>query len=75
MADKQQSQDQQQQQQVKPSEYAKQLKAQAEILVAQRLYKEAFNLMMDGLKSDPTVQAFQSFINRIKNVVNIEDAA
>ena len=70
MADKQPSQDQQQQQQVKPSEYAKQLKAQAEILVAQRLYKEAHKLMMDGLKSDPTVQAFQNFINRIKNVVD-----
>lgn len=75
MADKQEQQQDQQQQQMKPSEYAKQLKAQAEILVAQRLYKEALNLMMDGMKSDPTVQAFQNFINRIKNVVTIEEAA
>ena len=75
MADKQQQDQQQQQDKVEPSEFAKQLKAQAEILIAQRLYKEAHNLMMDGLKSDSTVQAFQDFINRIKNVVEIEDAA
>ena len=75
MADKQPNQNQPQQEQTEPSEYAKQLKAQAEMLVAQQLYKEAHNLMMQGLKSDPTVAAFQTFINRIKNVVDIEETS
>lgn len=69
-AQKQQQQDQQQQR-IEPSEYAKQLKAQAEILVAQRLYREAYDLMQQGLQSDPTVAAFQDFITRIKDVVDI----
>jgi tetratricopeptide (TPR) repeat protein len=72
MADKQQQQNQQQQQ-IEPSEYAKQLKAQAEALVAQRFYKEAHQLMEQGLQSDPTVAAFQSFIDRLKDVVEIEE--
>jgi tetratricopeptide (TPR) repeat protein len=72
MADKQQQQNQQQQQ-IEPSEYAKQLKAQADALVAQRFYKEAYKLMEQGLQSDPTVAAFQTFINRLKDVVDIEE--
>lgn len=75
MADKKQQQQDQQQKPVEPSEYAKQLKAQAEILVSQRFYKEAYQLMERGLQSDPTVAAFQSFIDRIKDVVDIEEQA
>ena len=37
----------------------------------ERRYKEAYQLMMDGLKKDPTVAAFQDFIKRIKDVVYI----
>lgn len=70
MADKKQQQDQQQQK-MEPSEYAKQLKAQADILVAQRFYQEAYRLMEQGLQSDPTVAVYQAFINRIKDVVDI----
>lgn len=66
-----QQQPNQQQQRIEPSEYAKQLKAQAEILVAQRLYREAYDLMQQGLQSDPTVAAFQDFIARIKDVLDI----
>lgn len=72
---KQPADQQQQSQQMEPSEYAKQLKAQAEILVAQKLYKEALQLMQKGLRSDPTVRVYQGFIDRIKNVVDIEGAA
>lgn len=74
MADKQQQQQDQNQDQkkIEPSEYAKQLKAQAEILVSQRLYKEAHDLMMQGMQADETVAAFQDFIGRIKNIVDIE---
>lgn len=76
MADKQQQEQQQQQQQeqITPSEYAKQLKAEAERLVAMRRYREAYDLMSQGLNTDETVAAFQSFIDRIKTVVDIEDA-
>lgn len=77
MADKQQQQqqDDQQQKKIEPSEYAKQLKAQAEIMVAQRLYPQAYNLMIQGLQADETVAAFQDFIQRIKDVVDIEEGA
>ncbi len=70
---KQQNQQQQNQQQkkIEPSEFAKKLKAQAERLVAQNKYREAYQLMADGLKKDQTVAAFQSFINRIKDVADI----
>lgn len=54
-----------------PSEFAKRLKAQADKLVAQRRYKEAFDLMTDGLKKDQTVSSYETFINRIKDVAEI----
>ncbi len=73
MAKKQQTQNKQQQNKknIEPSEFAKQLKKQAEKLVDERRYKEAYQLMLDGLKKDPTVAAFQDFIKRIKDVVDI----
>lgn len=57
----------------KPSEYAKQLKEQADALVAERLYRDANTLMLEGLKVDPTVQAFQSFIDRTGAIAEIEE--
>lgn len=68
---------QQQQQQNKnnknqePSEYAKNLKKQAEKLVSERKYDEAYNLMIDGETKDPTVSAFKDFTNRISDVIKI----
>jgi tetratricopeptide (TPR) repeat protein len=71
---KQQEQQQNQEQQppIEPSEFAKQLKAQADILVSQKLYKKAYDLMMRGLRSDETVAVYQSFINRVKEVAKID---
>lgn len=66
--------DNQQNQPLEPSEYAKKLKEQAEAYISQRLYEEAYNLMMEGLKVDQTVAAFQSFIERLKNIVDIENS-
>lgn len=57
-----------------PSAYAKELKKQAEELVAQRRYQEAQKLMNDGLAVDPSVQAFQDFIDRISSVIGITDS-
>ena len=56
----------------KPSDYAKELKAQADALVLQKLYREAHALMMDGLKRDPTIKAYQTFIDRTASVADID---
>ena len=55
-----------------PSDYAKDLKEQAESLVAQYRYRQAHDLMTEGLKIDSTVGSFQDFINRIRDIVDIE---
>lgn len=69
----QQEQDQQQQEeQPEPSEWAKELKKQAEQLVSQYRFREAYELMQQGLEQDPTVAAFGSFINRIGTILEIE---
>lgn len=56
----------------KPSDYAKKLKEQAEALVGQRKYKDALDLMNNGLKKDPSVAHYSDFINRLNDVVEIE---
>lgn len=70
--EQQEQQQQNQQERIIPSEYAKQLKAQADILVENRLYEEAYRLMEQGLRTDETVKAFQDYITRLKNVTEIE---
>ncbi len=60
---------------IEPSEYAKALKAQAEQLVARRQYRSAYNLMVEGLEIDETVQAYRDFIGRIGEVAVIEENA
>ncbi len=69
--------DEQQQQdsggKIEPSEYAKALKRQAEEMVARRQYRSAHTLMLDGLRVDETVRAFQEFIGRTGNIADIEE--
>ena len=55
-----------------PSEYAKKLKAQADKLVAEKRYRDAFDLMMNGMKQDKTVSTYQKYIQRIKDVAEID---
>lgn len=55
-----------------PSEFARKLKAQADKLVAERRYKAAYDLMVDGLAKDETVSTYQQFIDRIKIVDGID---
>ncbi len=72
--DEQQKKDQQNQDKNKnqePSEFAKRLKEMADRLVAQRKYREAHELMTDGLKKDQTVSVYQEYIKRIKDVADI----
>lgn len=53
------------------SEFAKKLKKQAEALVLQKKYREAYSLMKEGEKIDKTVAAFSDFTNRILDVIKI----
>lgn len=55
-----------------PSEFAKKLKAQADKLAAQFLFRDAHNLMIDGLKKDASVSHYQDFIDRLQAVVQIK---
>jgi tetratricopeptide (TPR) repeat protein len=54
-----------------PSEFARRLKADADRLVGERRYAEALALMEDGLRRDSTVAAFDEFIGRLGEVVQI----
>lgn len=73
MADKQKTDsNDQQQEKIEPSEYAKEIKKQAEALVAQRKYTEALNLMLDAERKDQTIMAYKDFTNRINEIVGIE---
>lgn len=56
-----------------PSEYALELKKQADELVAQKRYREAFQLMDEGRQIDPTVEAFATFIQRVASVADINE--
>lgn len=69
--DDQQQENQENQPPPEPSQYAIAMKEQAEKLVAQRKYGEAYNLMQRALEADETVRAFNDFIERTKNVSDI----
>ncbi len=72
--EEQQQQDKdQQKKKIEPSEYAKKLRKQAQELIEEYRYAEALKLMQDGLKTDETVAAYQSFIDRLTDVVEIEE--
>jgi hypothetical protein len=47
------------------------MKKQAEKLVAEQRYQDAYNLMQRALEADDTVRAFNDFIERIRNVSEI----
>ena len=55
-----------------PSIYAKAVKEQADALVAQSRFASAFNLMQEALGVDETVRYYESFMNRIGAVNQIE---
>lgn len=69
--EKGQNENQEKQPPPEPSEYALAMKKQAEKLVAERKYNEAYNLMQRALEDDETVAAFRDFIERIKNISDI----
>ncbi|RMF56185.1 MAG: tetratricopeptide repeat protein [Calditrichaeota bacterium] len=72
-SDKQKQQPPPPQKKIEPSEFAGQLKEEAEKLILQHRYKDAYYLMIQGMNSDSTVAAYQGFISRLKDVVEIEE--
>lgn len=68
----QQQEDQQDKKNQEPSEFAKKLKEQADQLVNQFKFEEAYRLMVDGMQKDQTVSAYKDFIKKIEDVVKIE---
>ncbi len=58
-----------------PSDFAQQLKARADSLVAERQYRDALDVMEGGLARDSSVAAFSDFIDRLGGVVQIEESA
>ena len=57
-----------------PSDFARRLKAQADALVEQRQYRDAYDLLNDGLRRDSTVAAFADYLQRLGDVVRIEES-
>jgi tetratricopeptide (TPR) repeat protein len=54
-----------------PTPYARQLKARAEALAAQGKFQEAYSLMAEGSQKDKSVLYYMDFINRLKEVADI----
>lgn len=65
----QQQKDQNKDDDIKPSEYAKKLKAQADNLVKQNMFEQASSIMQKGLQEDKTVAAYNAFISKLNDVV------
>ncbi len=57
---------------IEPSAYARQVKQQAEALVARQRYAEAGALLQEALRQDSTVRAYQPFIQRVRDVAMID---
>ena len=55
-----------------PSVYAKAIKEQADALVNESKYASAYSLLQEALSVDETVRYYESFINRIASVNQIE---
>ncbi len=70
--EQQQDQENQDQEQKEPSEYALAMKQQAEKLVSEKKYNQAYDLMQQAQKVDETVSNFKDFIERIGSVDQID---
>jgi tetratricopeptide (TPR) repeat protein len=67
--DEQQQQQEDENKDIKPSEYAKKLKQQADNLAAQNMFGQALQILQMGLKEDETVAAYNQFISKLNDVV------
>lgn len=73
MKSEEDKQDQEKQEKTEPSEFAKKMKEKAEALAADGKFAEAFEVMQEALQIDETVNAFQDFIGKLGEIVNITD--
>ncbi len=62
----------QDQDQIEPSNYAKRMKAQADALVDQFRFGQALDVMNRALEIDETVAYYQSFMNYLNDVTEID---
>jgi tetratricopeptide (TPR) repeat protein len=73
MGDQPENEDQQQSgEKPEPSEYARALKAEADRMVSERRYRDAYDLLMEGLRVDQSVSAYQEFIGRTASIADID---
>lgn len=56
-----------------PSEFAKRKKAEADRMVEQFRFKDAFTLMNEALQQDETVAAYQEFITSLQEITEINE--
>lgn len=56
-----------------PSDFAKRKKAEADRMVEQFRFKDAFNLMNEALQQDETVAAYQEFITSLQEITEIDE--
>lgn len=56
---------------VDPSAYARRIRKKADLLVEQKRYEAAAELMTEGLQKDSTVAAYRDFMGRLNDVVQI----
>ncbi|GGZ31479.1 hypothetical protein GCM10007049_25810 [Echinicola pacifica] len=71
--DQNQEENQNEQDQQEPSNYAKRMKAEADKLVDQFKFGEAFELMNKALEIDETVSHYQSFIKNLGDINEINE--
>jgi tetratricopeptide (TPR) repeat protein len=55
-----------------PSDFAKNLKEQADKLVARYKFEEAYTLMMEGMEQDESVMFYQEFIMKLQTILMID---
>ena len=56
-----------------PTKFAIGLKKQSDKLVSQRKYSEAYNLLSNGLKKDPTIDEFRDYMNKLGDIIEINN--
>jgi len=61
------------QKEMKPTEFALKLKAEADSLVSQFLFNEAHKRLNQGLKKDSTISTYNEFINKLDSVNRINN--
>ncbi|AIP99214.1 tetratricopeptide repeat protein [Ornithobacterium rhinotracheale] len=57
---------------LKPSEFAKKIKAQADALAEKGLFNQALQLMQGAMAKDSTVKHFENYINKLQEITILD---